>query len=274
MSYDSFSTGLTTFMRTHGLVDRVFPGWEISGFVMHKIPEVTLFMDCRDQSYYRPEVIRDYFAAVGVLPATPTERLAILNKYDVKYLALTENPIDFDCAMFLMSVGDARCVYADGPAFLLERGANRRGAAFTYENDDVAARTDAWNEYWTVGELSERTTAAVRKTVMSAPSPNLYALLLPRRYETRCMNKDLSAYFTAEIARLTRADATGAGSMPRLESALRITEMLIRNGRNCGANEIPRLTVLRGALVSAIHDLQVMRSGCAIRLPFTGASTQ
>ncbi len=64
----------------------------IVALLMQAMPQIRVFMDCRDQSVYPEHIVTDYFTIMGVIRDRSRDPLALLDDYGVTCVALTTDP--------------------------------------------------------------------------------------------------------------------------------------------------------------------------------------
>lgn len=268
MSFDSFSPQLVQFMKENQVTDRILSGWGLSSFLMFHIPEIRLFMDCRDQSYYPSDVIRDYFTVLGINRSSHGAPLLILDKWRVEAVALTTGPIDFRCAMELMKSKRWSCLYADPQSFLLVRtnsprfGTMLRSGRLTelvFPDESSRILTHAVLGRFTIGQISTEVLQGLREEIASSPWPNLYSLLVWGSDDPRkCLRPDTVTYLTSEMERLIRINPLYANGAEQITlSLVRILEILEENAVRC--SDHTRASILGGLRATWESRYQQMR---------------
>ncbi len=214
MSFDSFSRPLAEFMKAHRLGDRVLSGWSLSPYLMWRVPEIRLFMDTRDQSYYPTSVFRDYFTIMGIVPAPDFEALKLLDRYEVETVVLSTGPIDFELATRLMQSKRWACLYTDPYAILLVRSdaprfrnmletAHLKGLRFP----DAPTRTlsEATLSHFLLGKIRPDLVNALKEQALRAPWPNYYALICWGSDDPRkCFMRETTGFLVSEANRLSK----------------------------------------------------------------------
>jgi hypothetical protein len=245
MSFDSFSRPLTAFMEKNHLTDRVLSGWALSPYLMWTIPEIHLFMDTRDQSYYPPQVVRDYFTIMGILPPRDGQALELLDRYRVETVALTTGPIDFELATHLMQSKTWACLYADPYALLLVRSQSprfrnmiERGSPMTLWYPDMATRvySQATRSSFLQGRVGSELVNALKEQCAKSPWPNYYSLICwggdgPRR----CFDHATTSFLVSEVNRLSHTSPFFSNGAEQVTDSLtRLYEILEQNTLRCG----------------------------------------
>jgi hypothetical protein len=244
MSFDVYSPHVSQFLKKNRLLDRVFPGWELSPFLMSELPEVRLFMDCRDQSFYPAEVMKDYFTILGVIPQQRSQAQSLLDKYGVSTVVLATTPIDFDLAAPLMASRKWACVYADAWALVLVRAdsdtfRNMADSDFKrvwFPDGDTEVLSRSILSLYLNGRISDDLVEALKLMVLSDPRPNSYGFIcLGMDNAASCFKPETVRYLVSEAVRLSRIhphEANKGGQV--LESLVRIYEILEENAMKCG----------------------------------------
>lgn len=242
MSFDTFSPPLITFLKTNRVWERVFPGWEISPFLMSNIPEIKVFMDCRDQSFYPASVIEDYFTVLGLLNRPGTDAGSILDRYAVSAIVFTSDEIEFDAAVRLMNGKKWVCLYSDLSSFVLVRVDGPYGEriakgfeGLVFPDESSAILTRAVYSYFFHGRVEAGLEEGLRKVARANPRPNLYVYIVSAMENGPGRLKAATErYLLDEAGRLSaiRIDAPGYAAV--LESLENIYGMLATNAHICG----------------------------------------
>ncbi|MBM3298401.1 MAG: hypothetical protein FJY85_00430, partial [Deltaproteobacteria bacterium] len=162
VSCDTFSRPLVQFLIRNHLVGNVLAGWEISSFLLFNVPDLHLFMDVRDQSFYPPKIIRDYLCIMGVVPEQEKDRLSLIDMYGVSMVAMTTGPYDFDLARILMRTRRWSCIFIDDYSIVLVRSDEARFAdmlksarfeGLWYPDQETRARSEAIHSLFAFGTL-------------------------------------------------------------------------------------------------------------------------
>jgi hypothetical protein len=244
MSFDSFSRPLAEFMKNNQLVDRVLSGWALSPFLMWRVPEIRLFMDTRDQSYYPASVVRDYFTIMGILPASDADVILLLNRYGVETVALSTDPVDFALATKLMQSQKWACLYTDPYSLLLVRSDAPRFQSMlkTARLDalhfpDAAIRTlsEATLSHFLLGTIRPDLVNALKDEALRAPWPNYYTLICWGMDDPRkCFMQSTTGFLASEANRLSKINPLFPNGAEQItESLTRIYEILAENGMRC-----------------------------------------
>jgi hypothetical protein len=237
MSFDAPSGEFVRFMEENHIGGRCFTGWALSDYFLFHIPGITVFMDCRDQSVYSDEVIRDFFEALYAGSRRPDAADAILRRRGANRVILSGNPTEYDLARGLQETRRWGCVYTDGALTLLapvddERfGEDLRAGRvpeLRFPNERVEDLTRAYCSYFMTGVLSEPERAALKRAAAVRPDPNIYGLLTLTGLEpSGRIGEETRAYLTGEVKRLALVGpyAPGVG-LTALESLIRIFQLL------------------------------------------------
>jgi hypothetical protein len=252
MSFDSFSPSLVKFIRTNGIGEtdigeRILVGWELSPYLMQAMPQIKLFMDCRDQSIYPDTIATDYFTILGVIHRDGRDPLALLDEYGVTAIALTTNPIDLQAAINFMQSRKWACIYADPDAILLVRSDSGKFKdalqselnGLWFPDEDSRILSTALLSHFVYGSMSPDTLKGLKAAVAANPWPNYYTLIVwGMDSGSACFKYDTFNYMVSEALRLGAIDF---GSEKRgasaLESLVRIYEILQMNALKCGEEE-------------------------------------
>ncbi|MBI5250435.1 MAG: hypothetical protein HY912_13155 [Desulfomonile tiedjei] len=253
MSFDSFSEPLVRFIRMNGigetnLGEKFLVGWELSPYLLQAVPQIKVFMDCRDQSIYPDRVATDYFTIMGVITADGRDPLALLDHYGVTNVAVTTNPIDLQAAIRLMRSRKWACIYADPDSILMVRTDSARfkealqtdlkGLWFPDEESRTLSR--ALLSYFLYGRIQPETLEDLKAVARSNPWPDLYVLIVWGMDENgSCFNARTVNYLVTEASRLSEIDPLrDKRGAQILESLTRIHEILQLNAFRCGDPEI------------------------------------
>ncbi len=244
MSFDTYSQQVTDFLKQNSIGGRVFAGWEISSYLLHQVPNIRLFMDPRDQSFYPPRVISDFFTILGIRQAREQERLNLLDTYGVSTVVLTTYPYDFNLAMGLLRSGKWGCVFKDDYSMVLVRSddprfseALKRGdfAALRYANDDERLRSEAFHSNGALGRIDRDRLDRVRALVLREPRPNYYRIIgTGFGFPQKCLEEEQVKYFISEAQRLTKISPFyrhGANEVTK--SVIAVLEILAANANRC-----------------------------------------
>ena len=245
MSFDAYSPHLASFMKENAILGRVFSGWELSSFLMDRIPEIRLFMDCRDQSFYPANVVTDYFIILGIMTPKNADPMSLLDRYGVSTVALATTPIDFELAMKLLKTRTWACVYADAWSLVLVRTDSERfrGMGGTLEglwfpDSDTKILSDAMSSYFLENRIRPDVLESLKRLVMRDPRPDVYSLIclgMENGSGEACFRKETVDFLLSEATRLSKSDPGGTLQQGQvLESLVRIYEILEDNAGRCG----------------------------------------
>jgi len=252
MSFDSFSSSLVKFLKTNGLGEanageRFLAGWEVSPYLMYSMPQIKLFMDCRDQSFYPPRVVTDFFIIMGILPPRGRDALDLLDDYRVTSIVLTTGIIDFQAGLRLMQSRRWVCLYADPKGIVLVRPDSARFreavqsglTGLWFPDDDSRILSRALLSHFMFGRIAPGVVDQLKAVVKRSPWPNYYALLTWGMDRAgACFQQSTVEYLVSEALRLsaiyTSRDRAGAAA---LESLVRIYGILEENAARCGEPE-------------------------------------
>ena len=244
MSCDSFSRPLTVFMKENHLKDRVLSGWALSSFLMWHIPEIHLFMDTRDQSYYPSQVVKDYFTIMGILPARDADAFELLDRYRVATIALSTGPIDFELATTLMQSKKWACVYADPYALLLVRSdaprfrtmlQSGRLDSLSFPDNATKNLSEATLSLFLLGRIRPDLVNALKEQCLNAPWPNVYTLICWGIDDPRnCFTPETTSFLVSEVNRLSQISPLFPNGAEQVtESLTRLYEILGANAMRC-----------------------------------------
>ncbi len=274
MSFNSFSKLMPQFLSVNGFVERVLPGWEISSYLMFREPDIKVFMDCRDQSFYAPNIITDYFKIIGVLDSNTEEALNLTNHYGVETIALTADPIDFKAAVRLLGTRKWLCVYSDATSFVLRKNPKMAApetvqAQLKYPDWETAVISRAVGDYFFSGYVTSTAAAELKKVVLTNPKPDLYRLIrIGLGPPDQPLDEHAVRYCQSEVERLNREAAfKPAGYLDMMESMSAIYKMLAADAalkKNKKLAEL--LEKLTNSLELKIDGLRHIYSGHTLRL--------
>jgi hypothetical protein len=242
MSFDDFPVAIPQFLKQNHLEDRVLSGWEVTGFLMAEIPNITQFMDCRDQSYYPPAIMRDYFDILGIGPDPQRDISGLLNAYQVKTVVLASSLFDVELAVKLMNTTTWACIFANSKGLVLVRKdsdifeAAKRSKWKTIEFPDESTRnvTRAMSSRFLDGKISQEEISGLKKVVLEDPRPNYYALIcFGLEPSGECFQEETVRYLESEGRRLHEKLLHSDYSANVLESLIKIQEILEENAEHC-----------------------------------------
>jgi len=248
MSYDRFSQPLISFLISNKIDGNVLAGWEISSFLLHELPNVKVFMDPRDQSFYPEKVIRDFFTIMGVVKDTQASRFSLLDRYAVTTVVMTTYPYDFNLAKDLVQSRQWGCIYRDDHSVVLVRSHSSRFKEMLAESDfknlwypDEATRvrSEAFQSLLSSGEIRGELVKELKEVVIKRPFPDLYGLIVVGlNGSEKCLQPPTVQYLLSELARLNvKSPLYRNGVEEVTESRLAILGLLEANARECGTPE-------------------------------------
>lgn len=266
MSFDVYSPHVSIFLKRNNLIDRVFSGWELSPFLMSELPEIRLFMDCRDQSFYPADVMKDYFTILGIVPRDKSTAASLLDKYQVSTVVLATTPIDFELATHLMASRKWACVYADPWTLVLVRPdsdtfRNMVNSGFQYvwfPDADTRVLSSSILSLYLHGHISGDLVQSLKKMVLHDPRPNFYSLIcLGLENAATCFKPETVRFLVSEAVRLSGIDPHEAHKGGHVvESIVRIYEILEENAVKCGnAALAAKWRSMKGAYQSVYQGL-------------------
>jgi hypothetical protein len=276
MSFDSYSPSLIKFLKANRVWERVFPGWEISPVLMSNIPEIQVFMDCRDQSFYPPSIIDEYFTVLGLSNAPGKESGSILDKWAVSAVVLTSDEIDFDAAVRLMNGKKWVCLYSDLSSFVLVRADGPYGEraaknfdGLVFPDESSAVLTRAVYSHFLHGKVEAGLEEGLKKIARTNPRPNLYVYILSAMGNgPGCLRPESQRYLSEEATRLSALPINASGSGQVLESLENIYGILATNARVCGNKDAETAFFLESKKYGRIFSrLQGLYYGHVFQLP-------
>lgn len=253
MSFDSFPMGIVHFMRRNQIEGRVFSSWVVSDFLLFHVPNITVFMDCRDQSAYSDDVIKTFFSILSTRGGgqEALERvIRLLDRHRVSAVVLETKPRDIGLATLLMGSRKWACVYRDDRLFLLVRTDNDRFETsldagrlppLWYPNDRIRVLSAAFLSYFMTGAIPPETRDGLESILRERPDPESYGLLyLTGRGPKGCLDQSTRRYLLSEVRRLSKVPAgESANGRTILESLIRIVELLEKDERSCSRRPGP-----------------------------------
>ncbi len=244
MSFDTYSLDVTNFLKENSIGGRVFAGWEVSSYLLHRTPGIRLFMDPRDQSFYPRKVISDFFKILGIHQAPEPERLDLLDTYGVSTVVLTTDPYDFNLGLALLRSGKWGCVYKDDYAMVLVRSDDPRFskflkqsdfAALRYSNPDARLRSEAFHSSVAFRRVDKDLLERLHALVVREPRPNYYRMIgTGFGFPVQCLDKAQVKYLVSEVQRLANISPFYRhGANEVTQSIIAILEMLAANAQRC-----------------------------------------
>ncbi|MFH1117610.1 MAG: hypothetical protein V1792_27135 [Pseudomonadota bacterium] len=244
MSFDTFSPEVAAFLQRNAIGGRIFAGWEISSYLLHEIPGIRLFMDPRDQSFYPPRVISDFFKILGIHQASEQERLNLLDDYKVSALVLTTYPYDFNLGMGLLQSGKWGCVFKDDYSMVLVRSDDPRFSdalkqgrfsALHYADDDERLRSEAFHSNAALRSIDRDLLGRVQALVQRKPRPNFYRIIgTGFGFPSKCLKEGQVKYLVSEAQRLAKISPFYRhGANEVTQSIIAVMEILAVNADRC-----------------------------------------
>ena len=228
MSFDAYTLNVVRFMKDNGIKGRMLTSWTAGAFLLFSDPEIKVFMDARDQSFYSDEVIELYFSIMKSRRETISRTLEALDRYQVAYAVLATNVGDFDLATLLMETRKWACIYKDHEFLLLARSDSEKLhlssqspslKAFRYRSDDTRLVSEAVTSQFMTGKMPPELLTWLQDYCRRAPYPDLYSLTtLALSGESRCLGTEARSFLMSEAQRLAKMDymiAAGATSIVR-----------------------------------------------------------
>ncbi|MFH0823141.1 MAG: hypothetical protein V2B18_10360 [Pseudomonadota bacterium] len=219
MSFDSYDMDVVRFLTRNQIGGRVLAGWMSADFLYFHVPGIKIFLDCRDQSAYSPEVIRSYFSMLDAPDAGPAARAQVLERLDyyrVDTVVLDASPPESDLATLLMTSKKWVCVFAGSKVFVLVRAdtalfgkiiGGAEPAVYEYPDDRARIRTYAVFSYFQHGSLPTDLRQSLKTMMQQKPDPSMYTLLyLTGRDSKGRLTPDDRSYLLSEVDRLSKLD--------------------------------------------------------------------
>lgn len=251
MSFDSYDMGIVDFLRKSQLTGRFFSDWVISDFLLFHVPDIKVFMDCRDQSVYSDETIETYFSVLNTdarEPGAMERGLNVLDRSKASTVILETRPKGFNLATLLMTSKKWACVFKNNEVFVLVRANSERFGQdlqsgtlppLWYPDERIRISTSAVLSFFMTGGISPETKATLQKLVKERPDPNMYALLsMSGRDVSGCLERQTKFYLLDEMKRLSLISPL----IPHvgkavLESRIRILALLQKDEQSCSAEK-------------------------------------
>ncbi len=247
MSFGEHPWRVARFINRNHIAERIFAGWVISGYLLLKDPGIEVFMDCRDQSAYPDQVLRDYFSILrtnGTDPKSVRRALDLLKTYKVEAVVLHGNPIEFNLGIILMGTQKWACLYYDLETLLLVRSDSDNFGSYVregrlpplrYPDEKSRMLSRAVLEYFMTGKIPDKLTTYLKRSTRETPHPNIYGLIyLSGRSTGGCMKQATKEYFFSEGKRLASMDPlTPQKGRDILLSLIRILSLLDQDERAC-----------------------------------------
>jgi hypothetical protein len=246
MSFDAYSMDVDRFMRDNGIKGPMLTSWTAGAFLLFGDPEIKVFMDARDQSFYSDEVIDLYFSVMNSKRKDIPRTLQVLDQYQVSYAVLATNVGDFDLATLLMETKKWACIYKDREFMLLgrvypEKPGGTLGSsnlnALKYRSDDTRLVSEAVRSQFLTGEVPPKLIKWLMDYCRRKPNPDLYSLTtLALNRDSRCLRPEARSFLMSEAQRLAGSDymvADGATSV--IKSLVIVTGILEGDELRCHA---------------------------------------
>ena len=257
MSYDTFSPELAAFLSRNGLRKRVLAGWQVASYLMWRVPDVTLFMDTRDQQRYPAKVLSDFFSIMGMRGASSADRFGLLRAYGVKTVVMTDDPYDFQVALWLLKSRRWGCVYKDDESTVLVRidspdykepFAKLDFSSLWYPNEALRIRSEAFHARFHLPATPPKLADQLKVLAKQRPGPDIYKLLSWGGLDKRgCLKPPTRDFLTEEVKRLSRMSPFYAHGAEEITlSLVAISEILLSQRLNCTSSlERTRFEILR-----------------------------
>jgi hypothetical protein len=267
VSNDTFSKPLVRFLIENRIDGNILAGWSISSYLLYAQPNIKIFMDTRDQSYYPKKVISDYFSIVGVTPDSVANRISLIDEYQVSTIVMTTSPYDFNLVQVLMKSGKWGCIYKDDYSVVLVRADSPRFrsmltkadfAALRYPNQETRIRSEAFQSFLALGYVRPELVAQLKRMVSERPWPNQYGyIVMGMETSPGCFTAGTVKYLASELVRLSRIDPHYRhGAEEVTESIIAILEMLERDALVCGKSaEMARFAQLKSMYTTMRSEL-------------------
>jgi hypothetical protein len=264
---------LIPFLTRNQIKGKVLAGWEISAFLLFYVPDFKVFMDVRDQSYYPPQIIRDYLRIMGVIPEHEETRRNLIERYGVSTIVMSTGPYDFDLSQDLLKTRRWSCIYSDNYSVVLIRSDSvefadmLRRASFEglwYPDRATKARSEALQSLFAFGTIRPEVMNELRSIVLSQPSPTLYGYIVagtnPRGAR---LDQATVHYLVSEAERLSKiSPAHRHGAEEVTGSLIAILGMLEANAYSCGqTDQYQKFALRKEALIRHRIELERYYSG-------------
>jgi len=268
MSFDTYNMDMAGFVRDNNIQGHMLTSWTAAAFLRFNNPNIKVFMDARDQSFYSDEVIRDYFSVMHSERADLPRALDILDRYNVSLIALATTPQDFRLAALLMETRKWACIYKDDEFLLLVRSDSERFGpllrnsnldSLRYPSPDVKLTSEAVMAQFFHGSVRPDLIDRLIDYVRRRPSPDEYILItLAMNGNAQCLNPGTRAFLSAEAQRLAVMDYMApAGAITVLRSLIKVADILANDQATClPSREGPEWTNLRDRAAAIYHELE------------------
>jgi len=208
------------------------------------MPNIRLFMDPRDQSFYPHRVISDFFTILGIHQAKESEQLNLLDSYEVSTLILTTYPYDFDLGMRLLKSGKWGCVFKDDYTMVLVRSDDPRFsevlkpgnfATLRYSNEDARLGSEAFHSNAAFQRIDRDRLERLQALVQREPRPNYYRIIgTGFGFPLKCLDEEQVKYLVSEAQRLAKISPFYRhGANEVTESIIAVLEILGVNAHRC-----------------------------------------
>jgi len=199
---------------------------------MFSDPEIKVFMDARDQSFYSDEIIELYFAIMNSKRQDIPRTLEVLDQHQVSYAVLATNVGDFDLATLLMETRKWVCIYKDNEFLVLARSDSERlGPMFQssslkglrYRSDDTRLVSEAVRSQFLTEKMPPELLTRLQDYCRRKPDPDLYSLItLALNGKSPCLGSEARYFLMSEVQRLSRMDYMVAGGATSIVKSLMI----------------------------------------------------
>jgi hypothetical protein len=270
-SFDFYPARVISFMKSNHISGRLFTSWVISDVLLFHVPDVKVFMDCRDQSAYSDSVIKTFFSIVntkGDNPKSVAETMKLLDSYKVSAIVLETSPRDLGLAVTLMKTREWGCIFYDDDAIILFRADDPeygptisagRLPEFTYPDAETRSVTEGMLSFFMTGAISQSERSTLESIVKDRQDPNVYGLLFLAGIDrSGCLNAPTKSYMLAELGSLVRIHQARANrTADMLECVVRIASLLEADIKKCAPTV--ETTVLKSLIESTNKELKRMR---------------
>jgi hypothetical protein len=260
---------VTEFMINNGIKGRVFSLWASADVLLLRVPEVKVFLDCRTQSIYSEEDLRQYLIVASAKPDKPDSiqtAAEVLDRYQVSCVVLAHNGAEnpSEVAEALVNSGIWRPIFVDpdGYSFLFVKDDSELLEHFRktgkldhlrYPSQAAKVLSEAFMYQGVSSTPPNWLKSALRTTARETPTPHMFLALSKLCSDAKgCIDPDTRSYLLAELKRLARIRfAHQAGGYWILRSRLEILRSLERDHEAC-PGETPSLDFATEAAVVKI----------------------
>lgn len=273
MSFDTFSDQLASFIRQNKLEGRTLAGWEISSYLLYNTPQLDLFMDTRDQSFFPPKIINDYFTIMGVIRPPNSDPQQLLDEYGVSMIVMTTYPYDFDLGVRMLQSRKWGCIFSDDYSMVLVRR-DRPGlsqsiesadySSLWYPDEETRIRSEAVQSFFGSSRVSPELGRKLKELTLSRPWPNYYRLICWAFDDPRsCLKPETERFLKSEVARLISKDPFYRHGAEEITASLTaIMAILKDNAYLCGrSEEMEKLGIMEKVLQRQYDDLLLKYRG-------------